>query len=181
MKYLLDTRRTDLSAVVQEPVDLWPNVSDVNYNTNFFFSLLMNTMARLYVNTRHRLWSTCIFERSILSAFHVFTQNALDHDNLSVFEFSILKQQFTLLNNLLPKPDAIIYLRSLPDKIIQRIEHSSKHLYSIHKLYDQWLLNSHIDIPVYVIDADQSMLSVQADCDDILATISYKPFSSCFR
>lgn len=91
--------------------------------------------------------TTRVFERSLNSAFKIFSINCMETQKLEAIEFDILREYYKF-NSKKYKYDMIIYLRTSPEicferlKKRNRIEENSitlEFLKEIHKLHDEWL------------------------------------------
>ncbi|CAG2103705.1 unnamed protein product [Medioppia subpectinata] len=122
-----------------EPMDRWVNLrhnmiemlyKDLNRNAFSFehFSQLtrLEMFANSYETTDHDKHIR-LMERSIYSARHCFTQNLFNSGNLSKPEFIIIDEWFKRLSaKPCLKADLIIYLRTSPQTVLQRIQNRSR-------------------------------------------------------
>ena len=175
----------------EEPVALWRNVAETDLlkesysrnKTSFLFMMqtyVMNTTAQLYMENTKDPKKVTFFERSIYSAFHVFTANNFKTGLLTPTEFAILEQQFLFLQQQTLKPDAIIYLKCEPEVAFDRMNKRQSvesdlipldYLQALHERHENWLMDPDIGIPVHVIDANKSKASVQQSCLELLNTL----------
>ena len=172
-------------------MDLWQNVAGTDLlkacyskTNNSAFAIqtyIMNTLAQLYMtkDSTAKPGKITFYERSIYSSFNVFTHHHWKNGLFTPTEFAILEQQFCFLKQQAPEPDAIIYLRCQPEIAFDRMNKRKSieshvvpltYLRALHLEYENWLQDLQIKIPVYTIDANQSMASVQQHCRDIISS-----------
>lgn len=179
------------SLIVPEPVDLWRDVGGVNIfqlladdpnRWSFTFqSYVQLTMLKvstifkgktifsivfLFSSQIHELMpekgNVKVMERSLYSARYCFVENLLQKKLLSTCEYYVLNQWF---NNCLPAAqiDLIIYLRTDPDIVFERIQKRGRpeeskitldYLRSLHDLHEDWLVRKKFPLPAPVLTID---------------------------
>lgn len=181
IKHLQD-RLSDKAEILFEPLDKWTNLKGVNllqemyanpiqrsFHTQSYIQLTMAINQQTPVDKPIK-----VMERSLESGKFVFVKAMLEEGHIDQTEFDILDEWYNWLKQRNPPVNEIIYLRSTPQVALERLinrnrsEESSvtlHYLESIHKLYDQWLLNS--SVPVTIIDQNQSLLNTISAADKL--------------
>ncbi|XP_055308877.1 uncharacterized protein LOC129572799 [Sitodiplosis mosellana] len=168
-----------------EPVQKWQNFNNHNLlelmytdkkQWNFHFQMYaLLTMLEIHSaisNSRVK-----IMERSVLTAYHCFVEAGKQEKTIHPIEFDILREWNQFLNrNFTHKIDAIVYLRTTPDIIINRIKSrarneeiniSLQYLELLHQLHDQLLIaNQHLlPAPVIVLNGNLTQNEVVTEFD----------------
>jgi len=164
--------------VLKEPIEKWQNVDGNNllqllYEDPKRWSMVFQTYAMLTILENHlnaAQHPITLIERSIFSAQYVFIENLHHRNALHSSELETLSQWFHFITNspvLNLQVDLIFYLRTQPEKALERIRARSRgeessiqlsFLQEIHQLHDKWLIDGDFPLPapVIVIDADVS-------------------------
>jgi len=124
--------------------------------------------------------SSCIQDRTIYEDLEVFArtlnrQGCLDdrdyHNYCSLFE--------TMIRSL-PSPHLVIYRRSSPPFLLERIRARGRgfeqgitleYLQGLHQAYEEWVERASASIPFLVLDAETFDLHCQSDADQVLALV----------
>ncbi|XP_054164702.1 thymidine kinase 2, mitochondrial-like [Oppia nitens] len=180
LKYLCD--KYDKVMSLCEPIDKWHDLrghnliemlyKDLTRNAFAFEHFAQLTRLEMYANQQHtddhQMKPIRLMERSIYSARYCFTQNLFQSGNLSKPEFIILDEWFKWLSSKsCLKVDLIVYLRTSPETVFQRVKNRSRseeqeipidYLRSLHELHDKWLLSdikqSENSPQVFTLNAD---------------------------
>ncbi|XP_060853434.1 deoxynucleoside kinase-like isoform X1 [Rhopalosiphum padi] len=177
--------------LVKEPVHKWQDVQGHNFLFSFFQglmykdpkrwsfafqSIVQRTMLELHQARPERPGQNIkIMERSIYSARNIFVENLYKDNLMAAPEYSVLDAWYKwLIGNVEIESDLIIYLRTDPEVAYQRIKTrnrfeekdvSFEYIEHLHNLHDKWLNVHNTDvpknIPVMIVDANQSMDSVR--------------------
>jgi len=101
-------------------------------------------------------------ERSLFSARYCFVENLLRKGLLQPCEYYVLDQWFKTSLPSAPV-DLIIYLRSDPDIVFERIKRRGRpeetgltldYLRALHDLHEDWLIHSKFPLPARVLTID---------------------------
>ena len=124
-----------------------------------------------------------VVERSIYSAFHCFARGLREKGEMEDDQFQVLKAGFELALKQFPqlKPDVIVYLRSSPATVFERMQIRGrneegrvqlKDLTEIHNLHESWLCNgSESACEVIQIDANLSAAEVVKEFESKLSSL----------
>lgn len=158
--------------VIREPVDLWLQIKgsdDKNLLQQFYeepdrYAYLFQTMVfktRLESLDNHQIKPFRFSERSIWTDRHVFGKSCINSKKMNDLETNSYKFWFDWLEKkFFKKPDGIIYLRTDPEKCLDRIYErgryeestvSLKYLNEIHDYHEEWLCNC-TQTPIFIID-----------------------------
>lgn len=158
--------------VIREPVDLWLQIKgsdDKNLLQQFYeepdrYAYLFQTMVfktRLESLDNHQIKPFRFSERSIWTDRHVFGKSCINSKKMNDLETNSYKFWFDWLEKkFFKKPDGIIYLRTDPEKCLDRIHErgryeestvSLKYLNEIHDYHEEWLCNC-TQTPILIID-----------------------------
>ena len=111
-----------------------------------------------------------LMERSIFSARYCFVENMFRTGKIIGCEYAVLDEWFKFLtgpDSALPlNVDLIIYLRTTPEKALERINVRARseentipleYIQQLHSLHEEWLISGKYPLPapVLVIDADK--------------------------
>lgn len=151
---------------LSEPIDEWRNtcgnILEKMYREpkKYTFAFQLNAILSIIQQNYNKL--EIITERSIISAFHVFTKVSLEIGNITPTEYQILEKYFDYFFENINMPTAIIYLKLKPEQCMERIKHrkrpeekelSLKYIKILHSYYkklfedDKYRLN----IPIFVL------------------------------
>lgn len=159
--------------VMREPVEEWRNMNGHNllqlmYEDRdrwflAFQSYVMLTMSQLH--EAHIKTPIKLMERSLYSAQHVFVEHTRQNGSGLTVELNVLAKWFEELNKKQATPELIIYLRTSPhvvhERILRRGRNEERHIpisyiQELHELHDKWLLGGECKSEVVVVDADAS-------------------------
>lgn len=163
--------------IYSEPVKKWQNVHgsnilDLMYQDSKRWGLSFQTYVQLTMLQTHMKKTTQsvkLMERSIFSAKYIFVENLYKNGMMKDVEYHILTEWFNwIVNNLDVNLDLIVYLRTSPETVLQRIQKRNRReernisldfLKSLHVLHEDWLLHRKYRIPaeIMVLDADKGI------------------------
>eukprot|EP00088_Acartia_fossae_P031317 TRINITY_DN3222_c0_g1_i1.p1 TRINITY_DN3222_c0_g1~~TRINITY_DN3222_c0_g1_i1.p1 ORF type:complete len:270 (+),score=43.62 TRINITY_DN3222_c0_g1_i1:88-810(+) len=165
--------------VLPEPVSKWRdlnghNLLDLMYKdperwSMPFQSYVQQTMLENHLQNTDR--PVKLLERSIHSARYCFVENLYRTGKMTGSELEVLSHWFDFLVNspeLDLKIDLIVYLRTEPEKALERIRERNRgeetgipveYLEQLHQLHEDWLYGKKFNVPapVITIDANQDM------------------------
>lgn len=104
-------------------------------------------------------------ERSLYSARYCFVENLFQKQLISPVEYTILDNWFNICQQSAPV-DLIIYLRTDPDVVFERIHRRGRpeeskitldYIRSLHQLHEDWLINEKYPLPAPVISIDANI------------------------
>ncbi|GAB1863245.1 Deoxynucleoside kinase [Camponotus japonicus] len=165
------------ATILQEPVDLWRNVAGVNlldllYKDPINYAFLFQSYAqltRLQLHTMSTPSPYKVMERSIFSA-RCFLENMKRTNMIRDVEVIILEKWYNwCLENANIRADLIVYLRTTPEVVYQRMQARGRkeedsvpleYLRQIHEIHDDWLYRQtlfSLPAPVMIIDGDKSL------------------------
>lgn len=171
-------KQNSLVEVIEEPVKKWQNVSGANtldlmYSDPKRWSYLFESYVLLTMMEIHHRPQTSpvrLIERSAYSASFCFVENLHRSGTLSTVEYTVFQEWFEyLMSHEKPQVDLIVYLRTSPEKCMERIKKRSRNeetsvsmelLNSLHERYEDWLVKKskfHVPAPVVVVDGNQSL------------------------
>lgn len=164
-----------------EPINWWRNVdghnllelmySDIQEWLKVFQSYAQFTRLRIQT-TPPKDSSTRVqmFERSIQNNRFCFMEQARDNGYLHDADYAVLDQWYRWIRaNVDISLDLIVYLRSTPEVVYERVKArgrpeesglSLEYLQQLHKSHEQWLMTDDErfnTIPVLVLDADKTL------------------------
>jgi deoxyadenosine/deoxycytidine kinase len=161
--------------IVQEPVDKWLELKDTN-NVNLlqhFYqdmernSYLFQTMVfktRVEALDKPQIENIRFSERSIWTDRFVFGRMCLEDNKMNSIESECYKHWFQFLESKFkPKPDGIIYIKSSPEKCLERISNRGRgeedkikleYLQRLDTLHNEWFKNWK-ETPVLILDNDK--------------------------
>lgn len=170
-------KQNSLVEVFEEPVKKWQNVdgnntlelmySDPKRWSYLFESYVLLTM--MEIHQRPQNTPVRLLERSAYSARFCFIENLHRSGTLSTVEYTVFQEWFDyLMTAEKPQVDLIVYLRTSPEKCMERIKKRSRDeetsvsmelLNSLHDRYEEWLIkkNFYIPAPVVVVDGNKSL------------------------
>merc|ERR1711971_1076049 len=116
-----------------------------------------------------------MMERSIYSAKFCFVENLKNEGKMPASEYEVLTEWFNFLTNsneIDLGVDLIIYLRTDPEKALERVRSRARgeenaiplsYLTDLHNLHEDWLVNQKraLPAPVIVIDANKDYEQMQ--------------------
>jgi len=172
--------------VLKEPVDRWRDVNGHNllqlmYKDPQRWAMPFQSYVQLTM-LEHHLQRTegrtvKLMERSIYSARYCFVENMAQSGIMADSEFEVLDQWYkfaTAESGLDVGVDLIIYLRTTPEKALERVKARARgeeegvpldYLQQLHELHENWLVKGKhpIPAPVLVIDADKDMAEMKLE------------------
>ncbi len=187
MSHIASTYPSNLIQVHREPVENWMNIKGFdllkalyNESNRWTFAFEMTALlSRIKNHTKtvnnHHIH---VYERSILSCFHVFIQHDLEEKYLNDAEYRILQDhyEYGLQKSMDLSTTAIIYFDLPPKECLDRIRKRSrqsetnidlKRLEQLKYHYDKFIQNFKL-CPVHIIDASQSIEKTYQQVDSIL-------------
>jgi len=173
-------------SVLKEPVERWRDVNGHNllqlmYEDPKRWSMPFQSYVQLTMLEQHL--HTCaehtvkLMERSIYSARYCFVENMKKSGTMEGSEFEVLDQWFrfaTEESGLDVSVDLIIYLKTSPEKALERMKNRNRgeeagvpleYLRDLHSLHEDWLVHKKhpLPAPVLVIDADMDLAGMKAE------------------
>ncbi|CAF2636626.1 unnamed protein product [Rotaria sp. Silwood2] len=175
MSHITSTYPSNLAQVHREPVENWMNIKGFDLlkalytesnRWTFAFemtALLSRIKNHLNAINNHRIH---VYERSVLSCFHVFIRHDLEQNYLNEAEYKILQDYFeySRQKTIDLSQTVILYFDLSPkecfERIIQRSRQSEsnidlKRLEQIKYYYDEFIHNFNL-CSIKIIDASQS-------------------------
>jgi len=170
--------------VLKEPVDRWRDVNGHNllqlmYEDPERWAMPFQSYVQLTM-LDHHLQNTegkpvKLMERSIFSARYCFVENMHKSGKMLGSEFEVLNEWFKFAvseSGLDINVDLIIYLKTSPEKALERVKMRNRgeettipldYLSDLHNLHEDWLVHKKFPLPapVLVIDADKDMHEMQ--------------------
>ncbi|CAL1529004.1 unnamed protein product [Lymnaea stagnalis] len=165
--------------VLSEPLDKWTNLRGHNplgllYQDPRRWSFSFNMYAlltRLKMHTKPHLSDRPVkmLERSLYSTHYCFVQNDYVNKTINEVEFAVFSEWFEqLVQTGNANVDLIVYLRASPENCFERLKKRCRKeeegvpyalIESLHRLYDDWLLNrlSPVPAPVLLLDANYDL------------------------
>jgi deoxyadenosine/deoxycytidine kinase len=161
--------------VIREPVDLWlkikgsdgKNLLQEFYEEPIRYSYLFQTMVfktRLESIDHPQIKPIRFTERSIWTDRHVFGKSCINSNKMNHLETNCYHFWFDWLESkFFRKPDGIIYLRTSPEKCLERMRQRARHeedgvpleyLTELHNYHEEWFANWK-ETPVLVIDNEE--------------------------
>lgn len=171
-------KQNSMVEIIEEPVKKWQNVDgfntlDLMYSDPKRWSYLFESYALLTMMEIHHQPQTSpvrLLERTAYSARYCFVENLHQNGMMSTMEYTVFDEWFKyLMSYEKPQIDLIVYLRTSPEKCMERIKKRSRNeetsvslelLNSLHERYEDWLMKkSKFGVPaqVVVVDGNQSL------------------------
>ncbi|XP_012062731.1 PREDICTED: deoxynucleoside kinase-like [Atta cephalotes] len=165
------------ATILQEPVDLWRDVAGVNlldffYKDPVHYAFLFQSyvqLTRLQLHTMATPSPYKVMERSVFSA-RCFLENMKRTHMIQNVEAIVLEDWYNwCMENTNIRADLIIYLRTTPEVVFQRMQARARkeedsvpleYLKQIHEIHDDWLYRQtlfSLPAPVMIIDGDKSL------------------------
>lgn len=116
-----------------------------------------------------------IMERSFFSGKYCFTELLAEKSKISKVEYDILREWNECIEKSFDiRPDLIIYLRAMPEKVYVRIKQRGRgeeesidmdYIQRLHELHENWLVvkSDHVSVPVLILDASLNAEQVQKE------------------
>lgn len=166
--------------VIEEPVDVWLSIKDENDKNllglfyddpnkyaYIFQSMVFTSRLKTLDKPQDKLFR--FSERSIWTDKYIFGKSCIESGKINHLESHCYNIWFNWLEDkFAPKPDGIIYVKTSPEKCLERIKTRSRseedsipldYLIDLHKRHDEWLCNWN-KTPVLILNNDE-------DCDDL--------------
>lgn len=124
------------------------------------------TLTMLELHTQQTNKRVKIMERSLFSARYCFVQSMFSHGSIHAGMFGILQEWYKFIDKSIDiRADLIVYLRSTPEIVYERIKQRARaeescvplsYLQELHDLHEDWLIRKKTgsNVPVLVLDAD---------------------------
>ncbi|XP_011629962.1 deoxynucleoside kinase-like isoform X1 [Pogonomyrmex barbatus] len=183
--FLSHFKKYDNVTVLEEPVELWRDVSGTNllelmYSEPSRFAFLFQSYVQLTMLQLH----TCktpspykIMERSVYSAM-CFVEHLKRRNVLRNVEVTILEDWYDwCLKNANIETNLIVYLRTTPEIVYERMKRrgrkeenavSLEYLKQIHQIHDDWLYHQTlkpVPSPVITINGDRELHEMVEEFD----------------
>ncbi|EFA08299.2 Deoxynucleoside kinase-like Protein [Tribolium castaneum] len=165
-----------------EPIETWRNVngdnlldlmySDIAQWLKVFQNFVQ--LSRLKVQTskpKNPNTTVQIFERSLQNNRFCFVELARKGGYLSGPDYAVLDEWYQWIqNNININLDLIVYLRSTPEVVYERIKARGRpeekkisldYLKDLHQSHEDWLMKEDSETPVLVMDANQTLEEVR--------------------
>jgi len=172
--------------VLKEPVDRWRDVNGHNllqlmYEDPKRWAMPFQSYVQLTMLEHHLQCkegkTVKLMERSIYSARYCFVENMMQSGVMEGSEFEVLDQWYSFAtgeSGLDIGVDLIIYLRTSPEKALERVKERNRgeeagvpidYLQQLHSLHEDWLVHGKhpLPAPVLVIDADMDKAEMAAE------------------
>ncbi|CAH1383211.1 unnamed protein product [Tenebrio molitor] len=172
----------------REPIEWWRNVngnnllelmySNIHQWLKVFQTYVQLTRLKVQTSKPTRPDTTVqIFERSVQNNRFCFVELAHKSGFLSDPDYAVLDQWYQWIhNNINISLDLIVYLRSSPEVVYERIKARGRpeekgisldYLKDLHQSHEEWLIRSSTNtIPVLVMDANQTLEEVHEQLRD---------------
>ncbi|KAL3290123.1 hypothetical protein HHI36_023489 [Cryptolaemus montrouzieri] len=170
--------------VLSEPIELWRDCRGHNLLGHMYedpkkWSFTFQSYVQLTMLQHHTLPTNCpvkLMERSIYSARYCFVEKMKRDGLLSKPSAAVIDQWFQwLLQNTPINVDLIVYLRSSPEVVYERMMKRNRseeksvpieYLEQLNELHEQWLYHKtlyHCPAPVVTIDANLDISSIEEE------------------
>jgi len=187
MSHIASTYPSNLVQVHREPVENWMNINGFDLlkalyteSNRWTFTFEMCALLSRIKNHTNAINNHHInvYERSILSCFHVFIRHDLEEKYLNEAEYRILQDHFEygLQKTMDLSKTVILYFDVSPKECFERIKKRSresessidlKRLEQLKYHYDEFIKNFKL-CPIQIIDASQSIEQTYQKVDSIL-------------
>jgi deoxyadenosine/deoxycytidine kinase len=187
MSHIASTYPSNLVQVHREPVENWMNIKGFDLlkalyteSNRWTFAFEMTALLSRIKNHTNAINNHHIhvYERSILSCFHVFIHHDRQQNYLNEVEYRILQDHFEygLQKTMNLSQTVILYFDLSPKECLERIVKRSrqsevtidlKRLEQLKLHYDEFMHNFKL-CPVKIIDASQSIERTYQQVDSIL-------------
>lgn len=124
-----------------------------------------------------------ILDRTIYEDAHVFAKNLHQTGLMTDIDYQTYKGLYDNLEELIPKPDLLIYLNASPTKLSERVGHRIAtgerdfegkipvdYLKELNLRYTEWI-GSYQHSPLIEVDVDQVDLADESEIEKLLKTI----------
>ncbi|KAL0105327.1 hypothetical protein PUN28_016763 [Cardiocondyla obscurior] len=175
--FLSHFKKFDNVSVLEEPVELWRDVTGINllelmYREPSRYAFLFQSYVQLTMLQLHTCKTPApykIMERSVYSAM-CFIENLKRKNILRDVEVNVLENWYDwCLTNANIKTDLIVYLRTTPEIVYDRMKQrgrkeenavSLEYLKQVHQIHDDWLYHHQlkpIPSPIITINGDRDL------------------------
>jgi len=154
---------------VPEPLAQWQTGYAANLLERFYtdtprwaFTMQIGAfVTRARAMAQHQPGTNSVFERSIYCDRYVFAKNLYEHGLLDETEWGVYLQFWEYASAAVPRPDAILYLRTPAEECYRRLQARARaeevavsldYLRQLEAQHDAWLLNPATGQPVIVLD-----------------------------
>lgn len=181
--FLKHFEKFDDICLLTEPVEKWRNCSGVNllelmYKEPNRWAMPFQTyvtLTMLELHTQETKKSVKIMERSLYSSRYCFVQSMYSHGSIHAGMFGILQEWYKFIDKSIDiRADLVVYLRSTPEIVHQRIKERARaeescvpltYLQELHDLHEDWLIRktNGRNIPVLVLDADLGLDEIASE------------------
>lgn len=160
----------------EEPVSEWQNLNDFNllkmayedpekYAETFQSYALLTMMKRQLEKVEaHKI---NVMERSVQSSYHCFMEALAQKELIKQPTVEVFKEWFEFIQrNFQIEPNLIVYLKSSPSNLINRIKQRKRegeqnitldYLQLLHDLHENWIKRMRDKYEIVTVDADSSM------------------------
>lgn len=172
--------------VLDEPVDKWSNVGEVNllreyYREPWRFAYILQNYIFETQEEQHYLLPRLI-GRSIFSTRWCFTELLYNEQLLSELEYNLLNIKFQSAVTRIREPDIVVYLRCDPTEALNRIRERARlgeeeidlrYLQRLHEEHEKWLIVREYSEtrPVLVIECNQYENNIRGIYDQLVPYI----------
>lgn len=161
--------------LMTEPVDLWRNCGGVNllellYKEPYRWAMPFQSYVTLTMLNTHTFKTNKpvkLMERSLFSARYCFVENMLRTEALHQGMYNILQDWYEYFrNNVHIQADLIVYLRTTPEVVYERMKKRGRseeslvpleYLQQLHELHENWLIHGHHYRPAPVISYNYNL------------------------
>ena len=172
--------------IMEEPVHLWTNYNGIdvlkaNYHEPNKYAYHLQSLI-IKTQTAQHLAMPNLIERSLTSSQNCFTKTLYESQKLTYVEYKMLEQQYRESLVRVELPELIIYLRSNPEELEERIRLRNRpgedkitldYLTQLHGKHERWLIDRAYDEhrPILIIEQEESLnpdiyIAVQAYLND---------------
>ncbi|XP_071455561.1 thymidine kinase 2, mitochondrial-like [Hetaerina americana] len=178
---------------IQEPVEVWRNVSSYNLlellyedlsGRNFLFENYVQ-LCRLGLQMQKNFFDVQVIERSLQNNRYVFIEESHKDNLLTGAEYAVLCKYYEWMTlNMDISLDLIVYLQCSPEvaykRMIKRGRSEEKdripldYLRKLHGAYETWLVEQKLQQnmpPVLIINAEKSLAEIEDQCERILPVL----------
>ncbi|XP_046393867.1 thymidine kinase 2, mitochondrial-like [Ischnura elegans] len=178
---------------IQEPVEVWRNVSGHNLlellyedlsGRNFLFENYVQ-LCRLGLQAHKNSFEVQVIERSLQNNRFVFIEEAYKDNLLTGPEYAVLCKYYEwMTSNMDISLDLIVYLQCSPEVAYKRMINRGRseekyripldYMQKVHGAYEKWLIEQKLQQgmpPVLVINAEKSLAEIEDECERILPVL----------
>lgn len=173
--------------IVAEPIAKWQNLDGSNLldllykdaqKWGFQFQTY-NLLLMLQNHMKSTVKQVKLMERSIFSALYCFNEILIEQNSIRREEYDILRKwNEYIIQSFSVQPDLIVYLRTRPEEVFERIKQRKrqeeyninlKYLERLHELHEDWLVhNEHnSSIPILILDANLNENDVRQEYEKV--------------